>query len=98
MIRQTLDFNSIADILLIASGLFLLYRTLLRLGTWKIVAGIGLAMSIFDPNFPGHDGALFVRNGKFSHFGVRLPISQTATLPPPLGTMPPWDWPKNQMP
>jgi diadenylate cyclase len=193
LIRQMFNLKSIADILLIASILFLLYRTLLRLGTWKIVAGIGLAMlffflasvfdlhgiewiynnlspvavialivifqpelrkiferaasmrriktsdpgdelpqlisealitlseqkrgaiivlpgreplrewvaggfaidakpsfplvmSIFDPNSPGHDGALFVRNGKLSHFGVRLPISQTAKLPPELGT------------
>jgi hypothetical protein len=38
LIRQMSNLKSIADILLIASILFLLYHTLLRLGTWKIVA------------------------------------------------------------
>ncbi|MBT8368649.1 MAG: DNA integrity scanning protein DisA nucleotide-binding domain protein [Deltaproteobacteria bacterium] len=31
-------------------------------------------MSIFDPNSPGHDGALIVAKGKFTRFGVRLPV------------------------
>ncbi len=45
-----------------------------------------LIMSIFDPNSPGHDGALIVEKGKFTRFGVRLPISQSSKLPEELGT------------
>ena len=45
-----------------------------------------LIMSIFDPNSPGHDGALVIQNGKFTRFGVRLPISQSAKLSDELGT------------
>lgn len=187
------SWRAIVDILAIAAGLFFLYRTLLRLGTWRIVAGILVAlliflianilhlkglewifgnfsqvalialivifqpelrkiferaaslrrseirdagsevsqiivdsliklaeqrrgaivvfpgkepiqewlsggykldakpsvpliMSIFDPNSPGHDGALIVEKGKFTRFGVRLPISQSFKLPEELGT------------
>jgi len=188
-----MGWKAVADIVLIAAGLFFLYHTLLRLGTWRIVAGIMLAaflflianmldlkglewifgnfsqvavialvvifqpelrkiferavsvrrseirdagaelprmivdslvklaaqrrgailvfpgkepiqewlsggfkldarpsmpliMSIFDPNSPGHDGALIIENGKFTRFGVRLPVSQSSTLPDELGT------------
>ena len=45
-----LDFftwRAILDILLISAGLFFLYRTLLRLGTWKIMAGIVMALLVF---------------------------------------------------
>ncbi len=45
-----------------------------------------LMMSIFDPNSPGHDGALVIRDGKFARFGTRLPISQSARLSDDLGT------------
>jgi hypothetical protein len=45
-----------------------------------------LIMSIFDPNSPGHDGALIVEKGKFTRFGVRLPISQGSKLPEEFGT------------
>jgi len=45
-----------------------------------------LIMSIFDPNSPGHDGALVIQNGKFTRFGVRLPISQSSKLSDELGT------------
>lgn len=193
LVRELLSWRAILDIILIAAGLFFLYRTLLRLGTWKIVAGILVAMavflvasfmdlkglewifsnisqvavialivlfqpelrkileqtasvkrsehrdedeklsrlvmdallklaqqrrgaivvfpgkepiqewlsggfildakpslplimSIFDPNSPGHDGALIITNGKFSQFGVRLPISQSSKLPEEYGT------------
>ena len=186
-------WKALVDIVLIAAGLFFLYHTLLRLGTWRIVAGILLAaflflianladlkglewifgnfsqvaviaivvifqpelrkiferaasvrrskirdtgadlprmivdslaklaaqrrgaivvfpgkepteewlaggfkldarpslpliMSIFDPNSPGHDGALIVENGKFTRFGVRLPVSQSSKLSEELGT------------
>ena len=191
--RALLSWRAVLDIFLIAAGLFFLYRTLLRLGTWKIVAGILIAMavflvasfmdlkgiewffsnisqvavialivlfqpelrkileqtasvkrseprdldeklsrlvvdallklaqqcrgaivvfpgkepiqewlsggfildakpsfplimSIFDPNSPGHDGALIITNGKLSWFGVRLPVSQSSKLPEEYGT------------
>jgi hypothetical protein len=45
-----------------------------------------LIMSIFDPNSPGHDGALIVERGKFTRFGVRLPVSQSAVLSEEFGT------------
>lgn len=193
LIKAMSGWQAIVDILLIAAGLYFLYRTLLRLGTWRIVAGILLAlliflianfldlkglgwifgnlsqvavialivifqpelrkiferaasvrrtdirdagtelshiivdslmklaeqhrgaivvfpgnepiqewlsggykldakpsipiiMSIFDPNSPGHDGALIVDKGKFTRFGVRLPVSQSAKLPEEYGT------------
>jgi diadenylate cyclase len=193
LFRAFLDWRVILDVLLISAALFFLYRTLLRLGTWKIVTGIFLAMvifvvanvldlkginwiysnlsqvavialivifqpelrkiferaaslggkkldktgpalaalfsdaafvlakkrrgalivlpgrepvkrwlsggfdlyaepslplilSIFDPNSPGHDGALVFRNGKLAYFGVRLPISKTGRLPEEFGT------------
>ncbi|MBW2491557.1 MAG: DNA integrity scanning protein DisA nucleotide-binding domain protein, partial [Deltaproteobacteria bacterium] len=193
LIRELLSWRAILDISLMAAGLFFLYRALLRLGTWKIVTGILLAMvvfliasfmdlkgiewvfsnisqvavialivlfqpelrkileqtvsvkrsepidldeklsqlivdaliklaeqrrgaivvfpgkepiqewlsggfvldaepsiplimSIFDPNSPGHDGALIITNGKFSQFGVRLPVSQSARLSEEYGT------------
>jgi len=193
LVRELLSWRAVLDIFLIAAGLFFLYRTLIRLGTWKIVAGILVAMavflvasfmdlkglewifsnisqvavialivlfqpelrkifeqtasvkrseprdldeelshlvvdallklaqqrrgaivvfpgkepvqewlsggfildakpslplimSIFDPNSPGHDGALIITNGKFSQFGVRLPVSQSSKLPEEYGT------------
>ncbi len=45
-----------------------------------------LIMSIFDPNSPGHDGALLVEKDKLSRFGVRLPSSQSTRLPEEYGT------------
>ncbi|MGD8713796.1 MAG: diadenylate cyclase [Desulfobacterales bacterium] len=193
LIKGMFGWKAIVDIVIIAAGLFFLYHTLLRLGTWRIVAGIMLAaflflianfldlkglewifgnfsqvaaialvvifqpelrkiferaasvrrseirdagaelshmivdsltklaaqrrgaimvfpgkepikewlsggfrldakpsipliMSIFDPNSPGHDGALIIQNGKFTRFGVRLPVSQSSKLPDELGT------------
>ena len=193
LIQGIIGWKTVLDIVLIAAGLFFLYRTLLRLGTWRIVAGIMLAafmflianildlkglvwifgtfsqvavialvvifqpeirkiferaasvrrfeihdaggelchmvvdsliklaaqrrgaivvlpgkesiqewlsggfkldarpsipliMSIFDPNSAGHDGALIIQNGKFTHFGVRLPLSQSSKLPDKFGT------------
>jgi diadenylate cyclase len=44
---ELLSWRSVLDILLITAGLFFLYRTLLRLGTWKIMAGILLALVVF---------------------------------------------------
>ena len=193
LIKGMVGWKAVVDIILIAAGLFFLYHTLIRLGTWRIVAGIALAallflianlvdlkglewifgnfsqvaviaivvifqpelrkiferaasvrrskirdtgaelprmivdslvklaaqrrgaivvfpgkepveewlaggfkldarpsmpliMSIFDPNSPGHDGALIIENGMFTRFGVRLPVSQSSKLPDELGT------------
>ena len=193
LIKEFFLWQTMVDILLMAAGLFFLYRTLLRLGTWRIVVGIlaamclflvaktlhlmgitwifgnlsqvaavalivifqpelrkiferavsmrrsemgdredeisrivaealwklsqqrrgaivvfpgkepleewlsggfkldakpsiPLIMSIFDPNSPGHDGAVIVQNGKFRRFGVRLPVSQSSRLPEEYGT------------
>ncbi|UCG14478.1 MAG: diadenylate cyclase [Deltaproteobacteria bacterium] len=193
LVRLVFDWRVILDILLIAAALFLLYRTLQRLGAWKIVAGIFLAiaifvvanildlrgirwlysnlsqvaliglivifqpeirkvferaasfrgrgrgkdytgllnvivdtafslaqqrrgaifvvpgkepverwlsggvdlnatptfpliMSIFDPNSPGHDGALIIDGGRLTQFGVRLPLSKTGKLSDEFGT------------
>lgn len=187
------SWRAILDILLISAGLFFLYRTLLRLGTWKIMAGILLAflvfilanalnlkgiewiyqnvshvavlglivifqpelrkvlekavsvpqhrskaqdtllqsliaesliklalercgailvfpgkepvndkisggyqlnavpsipliLSIFDPNSPGHDGAVVIVGNKLTQFGVRLPMSQSTRLSEEYGT------------
>ena len=45
--KELLAWRSAIDILLIAAGLFFLYRTLVRLGTWKIATGILVAVGIF---------------------------------------------------
>lgn len=50
------------------------------------VASAPLIMSIFDPNSPGHDGAVIVENNKLVSFGVRLPMSQTSRLAEEYGT------------
>ena len=193
MLKLMLDWRVVLDILLIAAALFLLYRAVHRLGAWKIVAGIFLAiaifviantldlkgirwlysnlsqvalialivifqpeirrvferavsfrgkrrgkdhtnlvmvivdtsfslaekkrgaifvvpgkepvdrwlsggvnlnatptfpliMSIFDPNSPGHDGALIMEGGILTRFGVRLPLSKTDKLSEEFGT------------
>jgi uncharacterized protein (TIGR00159 family) len=45
-----------------------------------------LIMSIFDPNSPGHDGALIIDGGRLTQFGVRLPLSKTDKLSDDFGT------------
>jgi diadenylate cyclase len=45
-----------------------------------------LLMSIFDPNSPGHDGAMIVYKGMFTRFGVRLPVSESQRLTDDYGT------------
>ena len=45
-----------------------------------------LIMSIFDPNSPGHDGALIVYKSMFTRFGVRLPVSESQRLADDYGT------------
>ncbi len=193
LLHELLTWQAILDIVLISTGLFFLYHTLVRLGTWKIVVGIlaaflvialanilnlegikwifqnvsnvavialivifqpelrkvfekvvslqkkktvslddgvidmvalslwqmakqkrgaiivypgkepvleqlsgghrlaaepslALIMSIFDPNSPGHDGAMIIEDNKLASFGVRLPISQTSRLTEDYGT------------
>jgi uncharacterized protein (TIGR00159 family) len=193
MLKLMLDWRVVLDILLLTTALFLLYRALHRLGAWKIVAGIFLAIgiffvanildlkgirwlysnlsqvaliglivifqpeirkvferaasfrgrgrgrdhtdlvmvivdsafflaekkrgaifivpgkepierwlsggvdlngtptfpliiSIFDPNSPGHDGALIIDGGRLTKFGVRLPLSKTGKLSDDFGT------------
>ena len=47
LIKGMVGWKAVVDIVLIAAGLFFLYHTLLRLGTWRIVAGILLAAFLF---------------------------------------------------
>jgi DNA integrity scanning protein DisA with diadenylate cyclase activity len=47
LLRELFSFKAAIDILLVSVGLFFLYRTLLRQGTWKIVTGIILAVILF---------------------------------------------------
>ena len=193
IVKELLTWRAVVDILLITAGLFFLYRTLLRLGTWAIFTGMLLAtavffaanfldlkgiewiysnlshvalialivifqpelrkiferaaavtrqevqkkeeglaglvahslfklteqkrgaivvfpgresvaewlsggfqldarpsqpliMSIFDPHSPGHDGALVIEKGRFTRFGVRLPVSDSRRLSDDFGT------------
>lgn len=45
-----------------------------------------LLLSIFDPDSPGHDGAVLIDNGKVARFGVRLPLSESNSLSQKYGT------------
>ena len=45
-----------------------------------------LIMSIFDPSSAGHDGAIIFDGGKFTRFGVRLPVSNSSRLTEEYGT------------
>lgn len=47
LLRMVTAWKTMLDIALLAAGLFFLYRTILRLGTWKIVAGIGVAVAVY---------------------------------------------------
>ena len=47
LVKALFDWRVLLDVLLIAALLYFLYRTLLRLGTWKIVTGILLAIAVF---------------------------------------------------
>ncbi len=52
----------------------------------KALPSIPLIMSIFDPNSPGHDGAVIITDNLLSHFGVRLPMSGSSRLSEEFGT------------
>lgn len=43
-LKELLDWRALIDIILIAMGMFFFYRTFLKLGTWKIVLGLLLAI------------------------------------------------------
>jgi diadenylate cyclase len=47
IIKELLTWRSTVDVLLVTAGLFILYPTLLRLGTWVIFTGILLATTVF---------------------------------------------------
>ncbi len=47
LIQHFFDWRALVDILLMSAGLFFLYRTLQRLGTWGIAAGILVAMVVY---------------------------------------------------
>ncbi|MGD8366687.1 MAG: hypothetical protein PVG78_03510 [Desulfobacterales bacterium] len=47
IIDQMVSWRALVDILLLATGLFLIYRTLMRLGTWKIVVGVLAAILVY---------------------------------------------------
>lgn len=47
---------------------------------------VPLIVSIFDPNSPGHDGAMIIEGNRLASFGIRLPMSQTSRLPEEYGT------------
>lgn len=45
-----------------------------------------LIRSIFDHHSPGHDGAVLLEGNRVQAFGLRLPLSETGTLPEDQGT------------
>ncbi len=47
LIQQFFDWRALVDILLMSASLFFLYRTLQRLGTWGIAAGILIAIVVY---------------------------------------------------
>lgn len=50
------------------------------------VPSFSLLMSIFDSGSPGHDGAVIIENGRIARIAVRLPLSETKSLPEVMGT------------
>ena len=47
VLQEILSWRAILDIIVIAGGMFFLYRTLVRLGTWKIFVGILIGFLVF---------------------------------------------------
>ena len=45
--KQVFQWRALVDIFLIAAGMFFLYRTLQRLGTWGIAAGMLIATAVY---------------------------------------------------
>ncbi|WP_136809862.1 diadenylate cyclase [Desulfosediminicola flagellatus] len=54
--------------------------------TLNASASMPLIMSIFDPNSPGHDGAVIIIDNLLASFGVRLPMSKSNRLSEEFGT------------
>ncbi len=52
----------------------------------KAVPSFPLLMSIFDPNSPGHDGAVVIADNILTHLGVRLPMSESSRISEEYGT------------
>ena len=50
------------------------------------VVSFPLMVSLFDPNSPGHDGAVLIENDRAAAYAVRLPLSDTDSLPKEYGT------------
>ena len=46
-LKNILDWRALVDILLISAGMFFLYQTLKRIGTWGIAAGVLIAMVVY---------------------------------------------------
>jgi uncharacterized protein (TIGR00159 family) len=46
LIPEMISWREVLDVVLIAMGIFLLYRTLSRLGSWKIVLGIFISVAV----------------------------------------------------
>src|SRR3989304_5329471 len=75
-ILSRFDFRSVLDILLVA---FIFYLLLLLLkGT--------VAMTLFFPNSPLHDGAAIIRNGRIVAASCVLPLSEEIPRHAGLGT------------
>jgi uncharacterized protein (TIGR00159 family) len=49
-------------------------------------ASFPLLVSLFDPNSPGHDGAVVLDEDRLASFGVRLPLSSKGKLSQEFGT------------
>ena len=47
LIKHFFDWRALIDIFLMSAGIYFLYRTLQRLGTWGIAAGILIAMVVY---------------------------------------------------
>lgn len=48
--------------------------------------GGSVLLSLFDPNSPGHDGAVVIEGNRIQRFGAHLPLSQTKRLSSEYGT------------
>jgi DNA integrity scanning protein DisA with diadenylate cyclase activity len=46
-VKHFLDWRAVIDILLMSAGMFFLYQTLKRIGTWGIAAGVLIAMALY---------------------------------------------------
>ncbi|MBU1138426.1 MAG: diadenylate cyclase [Proteobacteria bacterium] len=50
------------------------------------IPSLPMLVSIFDPNSPGHDGALIMEQNRISRIGVHLPLSESKKLSDAFGT------------